>query len=179
MNSKQRILTALSNKQPDKVPIFGIIDEPIIIAIAKILGFDTQEGKDLAAWDRYCLFVKELGLDATIGGASQGMERIGADLTRNRHGMVFRLSEHGEPVIVEGPIKEPSDVKVYELVKPSPNDFAQVQYVMEKVGQDTAHFMTLGDPFKTSWLLLGGMEKLLLNYSPSENDFDTCQSEQF
>ncbi len=122
MNSKQRILAALENQQPDRVPIMDVIDASIILAIANILGFDTTrpENDHLAAADSYCLFVKELGLDATISGFSTGSERIGDDLVRNRHGMVFQKSEHGESVLVEGPIKDPSDLQGYNMVQTPP-----------------------------------------------------------
>jgi len=123
MVSKQRFLTALNRKQPDKVPIFeALIDEPIIIAIVNILGLDPrgtqsaekmmwgQEG--LEALDRYCLLVKELGLDATSYSFSKGLEPIGDDYVRDRYDKVYRLSPYGEATIIEGPIKEPSDVIV-------------------------------------------------------------------
>ena len=61
MNSKQRILTALSKKQPDRVPIIEVIDDVIINAIGEILGFDTGGSQA----DTYSLFVQAIGLDAT------------------------------------------------------------------------------------------------------------------
>ena len=166
MNSKQRILTALENQQPDRVPIMDVIDSSIILAIANILGFDTdrQENDPLATVDRYCLFVKELGLDATISGFSTGTERISDDLVKNRHGMVFQKSEHGESVLVEGPIGQPSDLQGFDMVVPRLDDFEEVAYTMDRVGNDWAHFVGLGDPFKTSWELRGGMQHLMMDY---------------
>ncbi len=35
---------------------------------------------------------------------------------------------------------------------------------MDKVGSDWAHFVGLGDPFKTSWELRGGMQYLMMDY---------------
>ncbi|MDH5694893.1 MAG: hypothetical protein OEZ47_17485 [Gammaproteobacteria bacterium] len=176
MNSKQRILTALNNAQPDKVPIFEAwIDEPIIVGLAKILGVSVQKprtGKGLLQaevspeiLDLYCLLVKELGLDATSYEFSRGLERIGDGRSRDKYGRVYYLSEHGDPVVAEGPIKESSDIKGYDMVsKLKPDDFAKVQYIIDKVGKDRAHFMGLTDPFKTSWLLRGGMENLFIDY---------------
>ncbi len=176
MNSKQRILTALNNAQPDKVPIFeALIDEPIIVGLVKILGVNVQQpktGKGLLhseaspeILDLYCLLVKELGLDATSNEFSTGLEHIGDGRGRDKYGRVYYLSEHGDPVVVEGPIKESSDIKGYDMVsKLKPDDFAKVQYIIDKMGKDRAHFMDLTDPFKTSWLLRGGMENLLMDY---------------
>ena len=160
MNSKQRILTALNKKQPDRVPIIEAIDDVVILAIGAILGFDTHGTREEA----YCTFIEEMGLDATISGFSDGREPIGDNLVRNRDGMIFRLSEQGEAVVVEGPIKESSDLKGYDLIKPGLDDFTQAQYIMEKVGREKAHFVSLSDPFKAGWLLRGGMEKYLMDY---------------
>jgi uroporphyrinogen decarboxylase len=165
MNSRQRILAALSNEQPDRVPILEVIDDPVIAAIAKILGFDTDKrGTEWEILDRYCLFIKELGLDATVSGFSQSTEPIANGLLRNRYGMVFRPSAHGEAMLVDGPIREPADLVGYHLPMPSLDDFDALQYTMETVGSDTAHFLSVGDPFKTSWFLRGSMEKLMLDY---------------
>lgn len=167
MNSKQRILAALNNQIPDRVPILDVIDAQIILAIARILGFDSgrPEGDKLREVDRYCMFVKELGLDATIGGISTGVERVGDNLIRNRFGMVSQVSQHGESVLREGPIKEPSDLLGFHMAPPSLDDFEQVLFTMEEVGSDCAHFVGLGDPFKLSWELRGGMEHLLFDYA--------------
>lgn len=44
MNSKQRILTALNNAQPDKVPVFEArIDEPIMFDLARTLGVNVRQ----------------------------------------------------------------------------------------------------------------------------------------
>jgi uroporphyrinogen decarboxylase len=165
MNSKERILAALNREQPDQVPIFDVIDSPIVLAIARILGFESseeEEGRKERA--TYCTFVREMGLDATVNGVSQGREPIGGGYLRNRHGMVFRLSDNGEAFPVDGPIKEPSDIVGFQLVPPTLDDCATALYTMETVGSDKAHFLTLSDPFKTSWYLKGSMESLMLDY---------------
>ena len=162
MNSQQRILTALNNAQPDKVPIFEArIDEPIMIELARILGVNVQQpGTEKGVLyseaspeilDLYCLLVKELGLDAMSYEFSTGLERIGDGRGRDKYGTIYYLSEHGDPVVTEGPIQESSDIKGYDMVsKLKPDDFAKVQYIIDKVGKDRAHFMSLNDPFKTS-----------------------------
>jgi len=180
MNSKQRILTALNNAQPDKVPIFeALIDEPIIIDLARLLGVDVQkpqagpqtekgmlqaEGSP-EILDLYCLLVKELGLDATCYEHSIGLEDIGDGHGRDKYGVVYRLSGHGDPMVMEGPIKEPADIVGYDMASMlEPHDFAQVEYVIDRVGEEKAHFVAIMDPFKVSWLLRGGMENLLMDY---------------
>ncbi len=80
MNSRERILTALDNRQPDKVPIFELyINESSVVNLAKILmpeAVKIEAGKDkfgsesTEVMDLYCLLVDELGLDATCTNVS-------------------------------------------------------------------------------------------------------------
>jgi uroporphyrinogen decarboxylase len=176
MDSKKRVLVSLNGGQPDKVPIFEAgIDEPILIDLANILGFGApapRTGTGLLLAERspdllelYCLLVSELGLDATSSDPSIGLKRVNDGHVQDKYGRVYLLSEHGEPVIVEGPIANSSYVVGYDMAcKVTLDDFAGVQFIIEKVGNDKAHFMGLADPFRTSWLLRGGMERLLPDY---------------
>ena len=175
MNSRERILTALRCEQPDRVPIFELyINEPSIVKLAKLLvpeAVKVEAAKDrfgeerLEVLDLYCLLVDKLGLDATSTNFSIGTERISEDIGRDKYGTVYYLSEHGEPFPVEGPIKEPSDIKGFDMAsKLRIEDFARVQYVIEKVGEEKAHFVSITDPFKVSWRRRGGMQNLLLDY---------------
>jgi len=175
MNSKERILTALNNKQPDKVPIFELyINESSIVNLTKVLKpelVQIKATKDrfgeerLEILDLYCFLIKELELDATCSNFSMGLERINEDHGRDKYGTLYSLSEHGEPVPVEGTIKSPSDVKGFDMVsRLEPDDFTRVHYVINKVGKDKAHFLAITDPFKISWRLRGGMQYLLMDY---------------
>jgi len=175
MNSRERILTALRVEQPDKVPIFELyINEPSIINLARILipqAVTVTAGKDRfgqesrEVLDLYCLLVEEMGLDATSTNFSIGIERINEDMGRDKFGTAYHLSEHGEPMPVDGPIKGPSDLKGFDMVsKLSIEDFAGVQYVIEKVGKDKAHFVAITDPFKVSWRRRGSMQNLLMDF---------------
>lgn len=175
MNPRERILTALGGGQPDRVPIFELyINEPSIVRLAGLLAPEAvkmEATKDRFGEERreildlYCLLVDELGLDATSTNFSIGIERISEDIGRDKYGTVYYLSEHGEPFPIEGPIKEPSDVKGFDMVsKLRIEDFTRVQYVIEKVGKEKAHFVSITDPFKVSWRRRGGMQNLLLDY---------------
>jgi uroporphyrinogen decarboxylase len=175
MNSKERILSALNNEQPDKVPICELyINESSIVRLAQILMSEkvkVEATKDrfgeerLEILDLYCDIVDELGLDATSSNFSIGLENIGGDHGRDKFGTVYLLSEHGEPFPIDGPIKEPKDLIGFDMVsKLDVDDFSKVQYVIDKVGQDKAHFVSITDPFKVSWRRRGNMENLLMDY---------------
>ena len=175
MNSKQRILTALEGGQPDRVPVFELyINEAPIIRLAELLAseeVDVKAGKDRFGEERpeildlYCLVIQALGLDATCWNFSIGLEVIGEDLGRDKFGTVYRLSEHGEPMPLEGPIQDRSDLVGFEMVsKLEPEDLAGARQIIANVGKDKAHFMSVQDPFKVSWRRRGSMQNLLIDF---------------
>jgi uroporphyrinogen decarboxylase len=175
MDSRERILIALQGEQPDKVPIFELyINEAPIVHLAELLvpeEVHVKAGKDRFGEERpeildlYCLVVKALELDATCWNFSIGLEVIGDDLGRDKFGTMYRLSEYGEPMPLEGPIHDRSDLLGFDMVsKLEFEDFAGVRQVIENVGKETAHFMSVQDPFKVSWRRRGSMQNLLMDY---------------
>lgn len=175
MNSKQRILTALGRKQPDKVPVFEAwINESSIVNLAKLLipeASHIEPAKDKLGEERFeildllSLVIKELDLDGICYTFSMGGEPIKKNHVQDKYGTVYRLSEHGEPIPVEGPIKDPSDIKGFDVAsRLEPDDFAGFRYLIDKVGRNRALFMIITDPFKLSWLWRGAMQNLLVDY---------------
>lgn len=175
MNSRQRILTALEVKQPDRVPIFELyINEYSIVRLARLLAPEKVEvtaEKDRFGEERrevldlYCFLVDELGLDATCTNFSIGIETIDEDVGRDKYGTVYQLSEHGEPMPIEGPIKRPEDLEGFDMAsRLAEEDFAGVRHVVDAVGPEKAHFVSVTDPFKVSWRRRGGMQHLLMDY---------------
>jgi len=173
MNCRKRILTALNNHQPDKVPIFELyINESSIVKLAKLLKPEAVKAVEERLKDEsyeilnlYCLIIDELQLDSTTTFFSRGIKIIDKDYCRDKYETIYRLNEHGEPVPVKGAINNSSDIKGFDMAsKLKPEDFASVQYVINKVGSDKAHFVDIYDPFKVSWQLRGGMQNLLMDY---------------
>jgi uroporphyrinogen decarboxylase len=176
MNSRERILTALNNDQPDRLPVFELyINESSIVRLAKILmpeqvkieaGMDRFGEESLEVLDLYCSLVEELGLDATCTNFSIGIEKIVGDRGRDKYGTVYFLSEHGEPMPVDGPIKTPEDLVGFDMVsRLEADDFSRVKYVIDNVGKNRAHFVSITDPFKVSWRRRGGMQGLLIDFA--------------
>jgi len=175
MDSRNRILAALRCEQPDRVPVFELyINQSSVAKLAKLLkpeAVKVEAQKDrfgqesLEILELYCLLVDELGLDATSTNFSIGIERIGEDIGRDKYGTMYRLSEHGEPMPFQGPIEGPSDIEGFEMVsKLKKEDFAGVRYVIERAGEEKAHFVSITDPFKVSWRRRGSMQNLLTDY---------------
>ncbi len=175
LTPKQRVLVALDCAIPDRVPIFELyINEPSIVKIARLLSAEAaavEAGKDRFGEERdeildlYCFIVTELGLDATCSNFSIGLESLGDDTGRDKFGTLYRLSEHGEPLPFDGPVKERSDVAQLETAcRVEADDLAPVQRVIDNVGADRAHFLAINDPFKVCWRWRGGMQQLLVDY---------------
>ena len=176
MTGHERILTALSCEVPDRVPVFELyLNESSIINIAKLLapGKVTVEAEaDMFGEERdvildlYCLLVTELGLDATCSNFSIGLEQIDEKTARDRFGTLYTLSEHGEPLPFDSPIKSYSDAAGFDMAAQlEDEDLAPIQHIMEKLGPDRAHFLVVNDPFKVSWRRRGGLENLLMDYA--------------
>jgi uroporphyrinogen decarboxylase len=175
VNSKQRVLTALNNGQPDKVPICDWIDRPTILNLAAYLGLDSREAgasgsllwgqESFESLDLLCLLIEELGIDALWCGYSHGSRRIDETHARNKYGQTFRLNEPFGGVLVDGPIKEPSHVRGYDMAsRVELDDLGNVQYLIEQMGPDRLVMMGISDPFSKSWGLRGGMEQYLMDF---------------
>lgn len=175
MTSKERVLIALNNGQPDRVPIFELwINEASYFKLAEVLGLYVPErkaAKDMfgdetpESRDLFCEVFKALDLDSTCTDYSTGMKQIGEDTAVNKFGVILRLSEYGEPLPTEGPIKGSSDIKGFDMVsKLGPEDCEGTARIIGKLGRDRAHFVMVSDPFQISWFLRGGMEHLLIDF---------------
>jgi uroporphyrinogen decarboxylase len=168
-------MVALERGQPDRVPIFEIqIDEPVVLELARLLGISrtttttrpllhAEESAEVL--DLYCQVIQELNLDTTCFPFSIGLQSINDRLGRDKYGCTYLLSEHGAPVVMEGPIKQASDLRGYSMVsRLALDDFAKVKYIIDRVGKQKAHFVIFDDPFKVGWLLRGGMANLMIDF---------------
>jgi uroporphyrinogen decarboxylase len=172
--SKKRFLKTLELGMPDRVPIFEInIDEVNIVNIAQIISDkDIEINPESEGYERreeildlYCYIIKELDLDAATSYFSIGMKKIDEKYGSDKFGIKYRYSDHGEPIAVEGPIKTKEDIKKYSMASRITEEDANVaKYVINKLGHSKAQIINVLDPFKVSWFLRGGMDKLLIDY---------------
>jgi uroporphyrinogen decarboxylase len=176
MTGRERILKALALGQPDQVPIFELgFNESSIVKLGRLLFGDVslpeRDLPDLAPdealrlIDMLCAIVEALDLDAVSTVFLTGRRRYKDDLVRDKYGIVYRLSRHGEPYAVDGPIHDASDLSRLEGMEPDPLDFLMLQYVIGKIGRERAHVFSIPGTFRWSWSLRGAMEHLLLDYA--------------
>jgi uroporphyrinogen decarboxylase len=167
-------MAALKLEEPDRVPYFDYFDIESVIKLGRLFQYDAPElkyGIDYSLDEVYKLYelqfalMKELDLGAMYQGFSSGEERIADsdDLYMDRYGVVFQMSPHGESFAVDGPVRDASDLKKLTRMEPRDSDFKLLEYCRE-TEPDIVYFLGMGDPFKWSWRLLGGMEKLLMLY---------------
>lgn len=174
MTGRERILKALACGEPDRVPIFELaINESSIVKLGSHFTEDLPPVKHVSKMtledkvryvDLLALVLEELGNDGISTMLIIGKEPAGTDLAKDKYGTTYMLSEVGEPLPVEGPVKGPQDLHKAAGIEPDPVDFLMLEYMIEKMGSDVAHFFGIPGPFRTSWQLMGGMDKLLLAY---------------
>jgi len=175
MNGKERIMTALEVKQPDVVPIWEMAyNESSIIGIAKHfmdsdklpepkLIMDMSDTEVFQLIDGLITFVRELDLDGVTAVSSAPRERVDKDHMRDAIGVVYHLSEFGEPYPIEGPIKEQSDLKGFRMRRPENADFTMLDMLRSTFPEKAIAFH-MPATFKLSWTLRGSMQKLLMDY---------------
>lgn len=174
MTGKERILTALACGEPDQVPVFELaINESSIVKLGKHFTDDLPPVKHVSKMtledkvkyvDLLALILTELGNDGISTTLIISKEPAGEELARDKYGTTYMLSEVGEPLPVGGPVKGPEDLSKVAGIEPDPVDFLMLEYMIQKMGSDVAHFLGVPGPFRTSWQLMGGMDDLLLAY---------------
>ncbi len=165
MNSVERIQIALACGKPDRVPVFEYFDRPIIDSLADVYGISVANGEFEAA-DRYIEVANAMGLDGVVSEYSVQMRAVDEHTTTDKYGCIYK--HHGEyfnPHPSDGPIKSLSDLASYDMIsRITPDDLAEVAYMEERSKSRFAHFTVMADPFRQSWMLRGGMDKLLMDY---------------
>jgi len=186
MTNKERFMTALSGAQPDSVPVWEMgINEVGIIGIAKHFTENVPEVKLIHEMNlqeqmqllmAYKVLAEELDLDGFTMPTLTGREDLGNNLVKDKLQIVTKITPHGEPFPVEGPIREPSDIKTYKMPKPDESFLTAVQFAVANFKDKKAIVLHSPGTFKLSWCLRGKMEKLLIDYI--ENPKFACELAQ-
>lgn len=175
MNARQRVLTTLDHKEPDRVPIGDWIDEPTIVRLAEFLGIDGGPSKSkrvvmtgqeqVESLDLLWLVMQELGIDAVWLAYSKGLSSVDDEYARDKYGRVYHLNDQGIPMITKGAVEEPGDLVGYDMAsKLELADMMRIEYMVEKMGHDGVLFLNIQDPFWESLEVRGGMEEYLLDF---------------
>jgi uroporphyrinogen decarboxylase len=175
MNGRERILAALELRQPDIVPIWEMAyNESSIIGIARHflpaeslpqpkLIMDMSDAERAQLLGGLITFVRELDLDGVTAVSLAPRERVDREHIRDAIGVVYHLSEFGEPYPVDGPIQQRSDLENFELRSPVDADFLMLDVLRSTFPEKSVAYH-MPATFKLSWTLRGSMEKLLMDY---------------
>ncbi len=174
MTGKERMITAISRREPDRVPVWEMaFNEESIINLGRFFTDDLPPKKfaqqmtleeKVKLLNTLFLVAKELELDGLTSISILGTEPVNDNHVRDGWGRVLYISEEGEATAVSGPVNEPGDLKKVKPYHPLDNDFLMLMASKGSLGETFAQVFVQPGPFRESWTLLGSMEKLLYFY---------------
>ncbi len=178
MDGKERMLTALDLKEPDRVPVWEMaFNEDSIINLGAFYTDDlpprklaqnmTMEEK-VKLLNTLFLVAKELELDGLTSISLLKTEPVDDDHVRDGWGRVLFISDEGEATAVGGPVQSPDDLKNLKPYHPQDADFLMLMVAKSNIKDNIAHVFVQPGPFRESWTMLGSMEMLLYYYMKNE-----------
>lgn len=174
MTGKERMMTALAHGQPDRVPIWELaFNEESIIKIGRLFTQDVPPVKlvhemdleeKLRLMDLLYLVAGKLELDGLTSIYLESTEIIDAQHIKDSWGRIYFVGNEGEAIPIKGPVTAPDDFKALKYVHPQDSEFLMLMVSIDKLGKDITHVFHMTGPFRESWSMLGGIEKLLYFY---------------
>jgi uroporphyrinogen decarboxylase len=171
MTGKERILTAMSIFEPDRVPLYiHAINEAPIIGIGRCLREDLPEIKTIYEMDAAetfklldTLFLIHESFEIDGFTAFEiGHEKI----LDERHvqddwGVIYERSPYGLPVPSIHPLKTPEELRHYRHPRPKREHLLMHELARERFKGQKALFWMMRGAFVKSWRLTG-MENLMI-----------------
>lgn len=174
MNGRERLITALSLAVPDRVPHWELAyNEESVIKIAAHFTDDLPTPGYIQTMDienriklinALNLFVEKLDIDGLTLRIFPAADILDDEHVRDDWGVTYRLSPVGEATVIDGPIKKQADLDSYQPPHISESDLTALSYCAEHFDNQRALVLSLQCPFRRSWNLLGGMDKLFMAY---------------
>jgi uroporphyrinogen decarboxylase len=173
MTGRDRILTALNHREPDRVPLFihGINEGPIM-GIGKYLTDGLPMGKmlhqmndaeKLKLIDTLFLLLETYEVDGyTCLPLGPGTEFSDQAKVVDDWGVGFTRSPHGIPVPTSHPIPSPKELSRYTPPEPRREQIFAVDLMKDRFNDSKAVFWMMRGAFVRSWRLTG-MENYMLH----------------
>jgi uroporphyrinogen decarboxylase len=156
MNRKERFMTALRVRQPDRVPLFDFLfQEPMYEAL---IGHRPggYNGRDAVAC---ALALDHDGVWLPFGGFSGYQPRfLAEDVYQDEWGTTYRKTPASWPIDapVDYPIKTRADLRGYRPPDPTlPGRTAEIEAARGMPNDDIALLGGVQGPLTTAWLLMG------------------------
>jgi uroporphyrinogen decarboxylase len=175
MNGRERILTALDLREPDRVPVWiHAINEISIINIARHFTDDVPKVKAVNRMDDAeklqllnALFMihEKLEIDGFTAyemGQLTNITNIDEIHFRDQWGTLLARNPHGLAYMVEPPIKDPQDLEHYEPPRADPAELFMLRLAQERFKGQLAQFFLMRGVFVRCYRLRG-MEELFVD----------------
>jgi uroporphyrinogen decarboxylase len=149
MTCYERVMTALRNEQPDRVPHFEwILDQSVRQGI--LPGCTMEE------------FTLRMGLDAILTQPDFRREQVAETRFRSEYGIVYEQTEEEHVIAVQGPIQTLDDLANYEPPDPlAPHRFESLKKLVDRYKGKIAIGVHLNDVFSIPRNLMGFQEILM------------------
>ncbi|MDZ4165006.1 MAG: uroporphyrinogen decarboxylase family protein [Smithellaceae bacterium] len=171
MKGKERIITALSLGQPDRVPLYihGINEAPII-GIGKHITDGLPEAKQfhelndsgkMKLLDTLFLIHEVFGVDGFTSFEIGHEIEINEKDVKDDWGVIYRRNPNGLPVPVGHPLKDSPDLDNFPIPEPNRGHLLLLDLARDRFKGDIALFWLMRGAFVRSWRLTG-MENYML-----------------
>jgi uroporphyrinogen decarboxylase len=165
MNGRERILTALEPREPDRVPLYihGINEAPII-GIGRHVTEGLPEPKQIHQMndlekaklvDTLLLIHEEFCIDGFTSFEINHLREVDSEHAEDDWGVVYRRSPHGLPVPLGHPIQNADDLDRYAPPSPKREHLLLLDLGRERFGGQVALFWLMRGAFVLSWRLAG------------------------
>lgn len=171
MTGKERILTAMSIREPDCVPLYihGINEAPII-GIGRHLREDLPEIKTIYEMspeetfkllDTLFLIHEAFDIDGFTSFEIGHEKILDEKHVQDDWGVIYIRSPYGLPVASVHPVKTPEELKNYRQPIPNKGHLLMHELARERFKGNKALFWMMRGAFVKSWRLTG-MENLMI-----------------
>ncbi len=178
MNSKERIISALSIRQPDRVPLYihGINEAPII-GIGKHITeglpeskqfYEMNDSEKMKLLDTLFLLHEVFGVDGfTSFEIGHEIEINGLDV-KDDWGVIYRRNPHGLPVPIGHPLTNVVDLNHFPIPEPERAHLLLLDLARDRFKGEVALFWLMRGVFVHSWRLTGMENYMIKMYEEPE-----------
>ncbi len=172
MNGRERILTALSHQEPDRVPLYihGINEKPIIAIAGEFMEglpdpdtsfYDMTDLEKINMLEALFVVHEQHDIDGFTALEFGHEERISEDKVKDAWGVVYQLNPFGLPVACRHPVPDRAALAGFMPPLPKKENLLLLMAARDRFKDTKAIFWMMRGTFVMSWRLVG-MENLML-----------------
>lgn len=178
VTGKERIMTALGLRQPDRVPLYihGINEAPII-GIGKHITeglpeskqfYEMNDSEKMKLLDTLFLIHEVFGVDGFTSFELGHDTEIDQQNVKDDWGVIYRRNPYGIPVPVGHPLKDLQDLDHLHVPEPKREHLLLLDLARARFKGEVALFWLMRGAFVRAWRLTGMENYMLKMYHNSE-----------